>query len=290
MTTLKEALVRSQFGCDARTIVFRLKRSSVASYPRNLKNLKKRRTDYWPVSDEKLHPGKGQSIVLLIDHPQQMGVVKVYAGVFSCEGDSGEDGKVLLVEEDFEEIAVTPEKGISVFMGKPFASGNRPNYPFATDEQRVKTPSKPTVETRRQAYEALGRMVLRESWHRENHNVFRNRVWTMWEGRCAVTGAHCNGVLIASHIKPWADSSETQRTSEHNGLLLSAGIDALFDRGLIGFNADGGIVISSELDKDTLKVFGIRPAMKLRTDCFPSQIIPDSMEQFLNWHLENCLQ
>lgn len=290
MTTLKEALAKFRFGWDARTIVFRLKRSSAGSYERNLKNLKKRRTDYWPVSNEKLHPGEGQTIVLLIDHPEQKGVVQVYAGVFAREGDSGEGGKVLLVEEDFEEIAVTPEKGISVFMGKKFATGNMPNYPFATDEKRVKTPSKLMIETRRQAYEALGQMVLRESWHRKNQNVFRNRVWTMWKGQCAVTGAQCNGVLIASHVKPWAHSTEKERTSEHNGLLLSAGIDALFDRGLIGFNADGGIVISSELDKDTLKVFGIRPAMKLRTDCLPSEIIPNLMGKFLNWHLENCLQ
>lgn len=242
---------------------------------------KQNQTGYWIVGDDRKLLGK--AIFLVTEEAE--GVRKLYAGVVE-KITPMHGGKILQVQEFFILPDIT--SGFEAFFG---LRGTAPNSPTQLKAWTDGIAAPPIVETSLlKDDEALGQMVLRESWHRENHNVFRNRVWTMWEGRCAVTGAHCNGMLIASHIKPWADSSETERTSEHNGLLLSAGIDALFDRGLIGFNADGGIVTSSKMVRDTREVFGIRPGMKLRTDCFPSQIIPDLMEQFLNWHLEHCLQ
>ena len=38
--------------------------------------------------------------------------------------------------------------------------------------------------------------------------------------------------LIASHCKPWRDSTNEKRLNGENGLLLTPSIDHLFDRGI----------------------------------------------------------
>ncbi len=54
-------------------------------------------------------------------------------------------------------------------------------------------------------------------------------------------------MLRASHIKPWAQSSNEERLSADNGFLLSANLDALFDRHLISFLDNGEMLISHRL-------------------------------------------
>ncbi len=62
-------------------------------------------------------------------------------------------------------------------------------------------------------------------------------------------------VLRASHVKPWKLSNNTERLDPHNGLLLAAHLDALFDAGLITFSPSGEMIIADELsasDKEML--------------------------------------
>lgn len=56
--------------------------------------------------------------------------------------------------------------------------------------------------------------------------------------------------LIASHIKPFKKSNPSEQYDKNNGLLLSRGMDALFDKGYISFNDDGTIILSDRLSKD----------------------------------------
>jgi predicted restriction endonuclease len=56
-------------------------------------------------------------------------------------------------------------------------------------------------------------------------------------------------VLRASHVKAWRSSDDAERLDAANGLLLSAEIDALFDRGLLSFQDDGTMLLSSRLTK-----------------------------------------
>lgn len=51
--------------------------------------------------------------------------------------------------------------------------------------------------------------------------------------------------LIASHIKPYIKSDETEQFDAHNGLLLSRNLDILFDQGYVSFDENGRIIISS---------------------------------------------
>ena len=77
---------------------------------------------------------------------------------------------------------------------------------------------------------------------RIGQQVFRESLLAYWGERCAVTGLDIPEALRASHIKPWAQcSSDAERLDVFNGFLLSANLDALFDRNLITFDATGKI-------------------------------------------------
>lgn len=56
--------------------------------------------------------------------------------------------------------------------------------------------------------------------------------------------------LVASHIKPFKKSKPNEQYDKNNGLLLSRGMDALFDKGYISFNDDGSIILSDRLSDD----------------------------------------
>lgn len=92
---------------------------------------------------------------------------------------------------------------------------------------------------------------------------YRRRMLRLWGGRCALTGCGVEAVLIASHAKRWEDSSNEERLDEHNGLLLAASIDKLFDRGLISFADDGALLVSSSLGDKDLESLGISRASRI---------------------------
>ena len=68
--------------------------------------------------------------------------------------------------------------------------------------------------------------------------------------------------LVASHIKPFKKSNPSEQYDKNNGLLLSRGMDALFDKGYISFNDDGTIILSDRLSEDVkehLKNYSLDP-------------------------------
>lgn len=80
---------------------------------------------------------------------------------------------------------------------------------------------------------------------RRGQGVFRSRVASI-EAGCRMTGITEHQFLIASHIKPWADSTNSERLDGNNGLLLSPHVDRLFDKGFVTFNPDGCVIIAPE--------------------------------------------
>jgi predicted restriction endonuclease len=68
----------------------------------------------------------------------------------------------------------------------------------------------------------------------------------LW-GCCAVTEVDDTALLVASHIKPWRDCSNSERLDPYNGFLLLPHLDHLFDKGFISFEDSGEILISSAL-------------------------------------------
>lgn len=72
--------------------------------------------------------------------------------------------------------------------------------------------------------------------------------------RCLVCGLDCSKLLIASHIKPWANSNDQEKIDSNNGLLLCAIHDKLFDKGLISFDTHNHLCVSNLLTKKDLKI------------------------------------
>lgn len=110
-----------------------------------------------------------------------------------------------------------------------------------------------------------GTEVERMVRQRVGQNKFRDAMMDYWGGACAVTGVALPEVLRASHAKPWAECvSDAERLDVFNGFLLSANLDALFDRFLISFDEQGGLVIAPALKGIDLQPLGISLGMKLR--------------------------
>ena len=110
-----------------------------------------------------------------------------------------------------------------------------------------------------------GTEVERMVRQRVGQNKFRDAMMDYWGGACAVTGVALPEVLRASHAKPWAEcATDAERLDVFNGFLLSANLDALFDRFLISFDEQGVLVTAPALAGIDLQPLGISPGMKLR--------------------------
>lgn len=93
---------------------------------------------------------------------------------------------------------------------------------------------------------------------------YRAELIEVWSGKCALTGISFVPLLRASHIKPWRESDDSERLDAYNGLLLAAHIDALFDRYLISFDADGRLLISAEVPKSVRQDVGLDKGMMIK--------------------------
>ena len=81
---------------------------------------------------------------------------------------------------------------------------------------------------------------------RIGQGTFRQKLIGYW-ATCSATKFKDTNLLIASHIKPWKASTNTERLDVFNGLLLTPNLDKAFDSGLITFDDNGKIRISPQL-------------------------------------------
>lgn len=92
---------------------------------------------------------------------------------------------------------------------------------------------------------------------RRGQGIFKANV-RLLEDHCRVTGVTNIKHLRASHIKPWAKSSNQEKLDGSNGLLLSPHVDHVFDQGFISFEDRGNILVSRELNMRVLDYWGIK--------------------------------
>jgi 5-methylcytosine-specific restriction protein A len=100
---------------------------------------------------------------------------------------------------------------------------------------------------------------------RVGQGAYRKRIIHRWEYKCAVTGFDKLNVLIASHIVPWADSSDNERLDVHNGILLSPTYDALFDKHLVTFENNGKIILSNAIETPAFHKIGVTGQEKIHS-------------------------
>ena len=113
---------------------------------------------------------------------------------------------------------------------------------------------------------------------RRGQGLFRVRVQGI-ESRCRVTGVERPEHLRASHIKPWRDSTNQERLTAENGLLLTPSIDHLFDRGFISFEATGRLLVSPVAHADSLRRMGVPADQRVDVGRFT-----ETQAGFLEYH------
>jgi hypothetical protein len=119
---------------------------------------------------------------------------------------------------------------------------------------------------------------------RIGQDIYREAQLALWGGRCAVTGLAVPELLRASHAKPWAASSDTERLDPYNGLLLAVHLDALFDRGWLAFTDDGNAVLSDALPADAQALLGLSISpLGLRE-------VQNEHVPYLAWHRANVFR
>lgn len=119
---------------------------------------------------------------------------------------------------------------------------------------------------------------------RVNQNFFRRAVLASYKNSCCITGLNNPELLIASHIKPYAVSNETEKTNPRNGLCLNALHDKAFDKGFITVKPNFEIVISADI-RDIYDGAAVEKFFK----CYKKISVPEKFapaEEFLIYHNE----
>ena len=107
---------------------------------------------------------------------------------------------------------------------------------------------------------------------------FRKSLIKLWK-KCSVTSFGQINILRASHIKPWRVSSNHERLDKYNGFLLIPNLDVAFDKGVISFDNDGNILISSKYDYLELEKLNINVGMKIN--------LKEENKKYLEYHRKN---
>ena len=123
---------------------------------------------------------------------------------------------------------------------------------------------------------------------RVNQSFFRSVILSSYDFKCCLTGIDIPELLIASHIVPWSKDKEN-RLNPQNGLCLNNLHDKAFDKGLITFDTNFKVVLSSQLkNKDDDAVRKYFQNLEGKTLMLPKRFIPD--EKFLEYHNKNVFQ
>ena len=118
---------------------------------------------------------------------------------------------------------------------------------------------------------------------RRGQGLFKERVMRI-ERACRLTGVDRVEHLRASHCKPWRDSSNDERLDGENGLPLTPSVDHLFDRGFIGFEDDGDVLISPVAHLPSLRRMGVDPATRINVGSFA-----EGQRRYLAFHRDSVL-
>ena len=118
---------------------------------------------------------------------------------------------------------------------------------------------------------------------RRGQGTFKANVMRI-ERACRITGVTREEHLRASHCKPWRDSSNEERLDGENGLLLTPNADHLFDRGFIGFEDNGDVLVSPVAHAASLIKLGVQVDQALNVGRFS-----EGQRRYLRFHRESVL-
>lgn len=107
---------------------------------------------------------------------------------------------------------------------------------------------------------------------------FKKQLKQKYQNACCLCRLNIESLLIASHIKPWAQSNLTEKVDINNGLLLCHNHDALFDKYLITFDKLGKIIIHPNIEQHQYQLLNLHPLMGIS--------LTDEMDTYMQHHRE----
>lgn len=113
---------------------------------------------------------------------------------------------------------------------------------------------------------------------RINQSYFRDLLIKRYK-KCCLCGMDDKNLLLASHIKPWADSSGTEKIDVNNGLLLCPNHDKLFDKGYISFDENGMMIVSRSLNVLNQVLMNVNDEMRIT--------MTDATNKYMQYHRDN---
>lgn len=176
-----------------------------------------------------------------------------------------------LIGAEARSLLATTSAGASIENGKIVTGDNLDVWERRLEDQ---------VETDTTLPETDREAIVRA---RRGQGLFKQRVMRI-ENHCRITGVDNPNHLLASHCKPWRDSSNEERLDGENGLLLTPSIDHLFDRGFIGFDDSGTLIISPVAHKPSLERMGVETEGTVNVGTFT-----EGQRHFLEFHRNSVL-
>lgn len=113
---------------------------------------------------------------------------------------------------------------------------------------------------------------------RQGQQTFRRRLLKREQKKCEVTLCSLIFALDSCHIKPYCECDDEEKMDPHNAILLLSSIHKTLDAGYIGFDDDGRILISSELDNWELACLGLTGKERIR--------MPGKRKEYFAFHRE----
>ncbi|WP_345044946.1 HNH endonuclease [Georgenia daeguensis] len=154
-------------------------------------------------------------------------------------------------------------------------------------DEQLKTWRKQPNDLSREDTERILLQATRVGQHR-----FASEVLANCGHRCVFCGFAppsfgASRMLLASHIKPWRDSSPRERLDKRNGLAACPTHDVAFDTGLLTVNGELRIHRSSRLvrgvaDDPVARLYFAQPPLR-RTLLLPEGA-EQPLQQYLHWH------
>ena len=136
--------------------------------------------------------------------------------------------------------------------------------------------------TKEEAKKESERLVIRQA--RDGQGKYREQLLEQCHF-CPFTMISDERLLIASHIKPWAASTDAEKIDPFNGYMLSPLYDKLFDRGFITFTENRHVILSEFISPYTWKQIG------LKNDVFIKALpIDDKRIEYLKFHHESVFK
>lgn len=188
--------------------------------------------------------------------------LRFLAGLYTIDENISEEGINEIIEQE-EKVRDSRDKYKTPTATQDFKVSLRKFLQFVrSDYLRLYDRAEREEETRiRESTEIAATTKAALIQARVGQGAFRKNLVSYWSGKCAVSGCKMTQMLVASHIKPWASSSNSERLDVFNGILLLPNYDKLFDLGLMTFDEKGQAVYSHLIVNEEKQRLGLHKSL-----------------------------